>query len=133
MKVIPFGDRILVKRRVVGEKLGAAGIIIASDHTKETETDLADIVYVPDLSFADRELIDNANAIVSSLTKKAAQGDSEALKALLEYNIFLKIKSLRVGDAVMIGRYVGTTFHDNAGSGNLTLVYGSDIIGRVVE
>jgi len=135
-RVIPFGNRLLVKRRKTGDvtdgKFGGTSLVMP-DTTKDRETELADVVYIPEHSFADIELINNAETIIKSLTKKARDGDSEALKALLEYNIFLKIKSIQVGDVVMISKYVGTSFEDNQGSGNLTLIYGSDIIGVVAE
>lgn len=131
VRVVPYGDRILVKRRRIGEKLGS--IIIAADETKERPTDLADVVYMPELTFVDKELVENAQAIVSSLTLKAKEGDHNAVKSLLLLNDYLKIKAIKVGDAVMISKYVGVDFHDNAGGGNLTLVNGSDIIGLVVN
>ncbi len=132
-RIIPFGDRILVKRRVIGDKLGKEGLIIAPDETKERPTDLADVVHVPELTFADKHIIDNSDKIIVGLTKKAQDGDPQALTALLQLNQFLKIKAIKEGDMVMISKYVGIDFHDNAGSGNLTLVNGSDIIGLVVE
>ena len=55
--VMPFGNRILVKRRKVGEKLGS-GLLVAAQETAERPTDVADVVYIPDHSFADRELIE---------------------------------------------------------------------------
>lgn len=132
-KVIPFGDRILVKRRKIGEKLGKSKIIIATDQTRDRPTDLADVVHVPDWSFTDNELIKNAEAIVASLIKKAAQGDDKALLALLRFNQYLSIKNVQVGDTVMISKYVGTDFHDNAGGGMLTLVNTEDLIGVVTN
>lgn len=131
--IIPFGDRILIKRRVVGEKLGKEGIIYAADTTKETKTDIADVVYVPDHTFFDNELISKSGEIASALARKASEGDSNALKALLEFNIYLKIKSIKVGDAIMVGRYSGINFHDNKGSGDMTLVRGDDIIAVITE
>ncbi len=130
-RVIPFGDRLLVKRDKVGEKIGKEGIIIASDELKEKDTDLAVVVSVPEHSFTDKKLIENAEKIVESHTEKAQAGDSEALLALIRYNNYLNIKAIQPGDKVMISKYVGITFHDNKGSGDLTLVDGSDIIGRV--
>lgn len=131
-QVIPFGDRILVKRKKVGQKIGESGILIAADETAERPTDLATVVHVPDHSFADEELIGNAEEIIRGQTQKAKDGDSQSLLALLQFKTYLNIKSIKVGDDVMIGKYVGTTFHDNKGGGNLTLVDGHDIIGRVI-
>lgn len=131
--VIPFGDRILVRRRRIGEKLGS-GLIIASENTAERPTDLADVVYVPDLTFADEQIIENANKIVEAQSKAAQEGNADAFKALLLLNEFLKLKTIKAGDAVMISKYVGTDFHDNENTGQtLTLVNNADIIGLVVN
>lgn len=132
-KIIPLGNRILCKRRKVGETVGKAKLIIAPQETSERDTDLADIVYVPNLSFADKSLLDSADLIIETLTDKAKQGDSDALNSLLSFNYYLKIKALKVGDTVLISKYVGTTFYDNRGSGELTLVLADDIIGMVIN
>ena len=129
-KIIPFGDRLLVRRKTVGKQ---TGMIQLPEEVQDRPTDLADVVYVPEHSFADKELIKNAETIVNEFTAKAKVGDSEALKALLEYNYFLKMKSIKVGDKVMISKYVGITFHDNQGGGDLTLVKDEDIIGLVTD
>ncbi len=131
--IIPFGDRILVKRRIIGDKIGKEKVILTSDNTKERPTDLADVVYVADNTFADNEIISNAEIIIKGLTKKMREGDSEALIALLRLNAFLKMKSIKKGDIVMISKYVGVEFEDNQGGGQLTLVKGDDIIGMVID
>lgn len=130
MKIIPFGNRILVRRRKTGGKVGS---IHLPDQTSERPTDLATVVNIPDHTFCDKQLLEKSDEIIESITKKAIGGDSDALNALLEYNIYLKIKTIQVGDAVMIGKYVGTDFHDNKGGESLTLVLGEDIIGLVVK
>ena len=127
MKIIPLGDRILVKRRVIGEKVGS---IILPQQTAQRSTDLADVVYVPDLTFADRHIVDNQEDIIKSMEKEAVKGNSDALTALLNLNQFLKVKSIKVGDAVMVSKYVGVDFSDTDGK-SLTLVLGSDIIGLI--
>lgn len=129
--IIPFGDRILVRRKIIGEKLGKESIIIATDETKERPTDLAIVVHIPDHTFTDEKIIENAEKIISSLSEKAMQGDSEAFISLIRINDYLKMKSINIGDEVMISRYVGTTFHDNESSGELTLVKLEDVIGLV--
>ena len=68
---IPFGNRILVQKEVVGEKIGKEGIIIATDNTKESVTDIAVVKYVPEHSFADSNLINKAE---SKTALKAAFG-----------------------------------------------------------
>ena len=131
--IIPFGNRLLVKRRVVGDKIGKENIIYAPDSTAEGKTDIADVVYIPEHSFADAELIKNGNSIVNSLIGHAKEGQANALEALLKFNMFLKIKSIKVGDVVMISKYVGMTFSDNRGNENLTVLDGDDIICIVVD
>jgi len=130
MKIIPFGDRILCKRRKVGEKVGS---IILPDRVKERATDIADIISIPELTFADQEILDHAEEIIKNLTEKARSGDSDALITLLRVNEFIKIKTLKEGDAVMISKYVGTEFHEKDNPETLTLVRESDIIGVVSE
>lgn len=131
MQVIPFGDRILVKRQQVGTTAGKDSLIHLPETTATRPTDLATVVYIPEHSFADKQLIEESESIVGSLTNKAKDGDSDALIALLRYNEFLKIKSIAVGDKVFISKYVGTDFHDNKGGESLTLVKGDDVIGIV--
>jgi len=131
-KVIPFGDRILVTREKIGNTLGTEGIIVAAEETSERPTDLAKVAHVPDHSFLDKELISKSESIIKGLSTKAEEGDSEALVALLQLNQYLKIKSIRQGDSVMIGKYVGTDFETTQGEA-LTLVMNNDIIGLVVE
>ena len=130
-KIIPFNNRILVKRRKVGEKVGSEGLIYAPDQTADAPTDLADVVYVPELTFADKEIIDNAEFYVKSLSEKIKLGESEAMISLLRLNEFLKIKSIKAGDAVMIGKYVGTDFNTSDSREQLTLVLDTDIIGLI--
>ena len=129
-KVIPFGSRILVKRHKVGERVGS---IYLPDETKDRDTDIADVVYIPDHSFADKELIDNAETIVAKMAGKAKDGDVDALKAMLEFNSFLKVKSIMVGDQVMVSKYVGTTFNDSQGRSDLTVLNTDDVIALIVE
>ena len=129
--IIPFGDRILVKRKVVGNKLGREGLIVASQETADTATDLAVVVHVPEHTFCDGYLIKNAEEIIERVGRKLKEGDSDALVALLKLNDFLKVKTIKVGDEVFISKYVGITFYDNKGGENLTIVHGEDIIGVV--
>ena len=130
LKVIPFGDRVMVKRRKIGEKVGS---ILLPDETKERPTDLADVTYVPDLTFSDQKILDNAESIIEGLTKKSIEGDADAVVMLLKMNEFVRQKSIRVGDAVMISKYVGTDFIEKGGMDTLTLVRLEDIIGLVVD
>ena len=109
-KVIPLGNRILVKRRRVGNEIGK-GIIVAAQETAERPTDLADVVYIPEHTFADKSIIEKSEDIVKSLTDSATKGDYKALEALLSLNYFLKVKSLKPGDCVFISKYIGTDFN----------------------
>jgi len=131
-KIIPFSDRLLVKRRPIGEKVGAGGIIIAPQKVASRGTDLADVVYVPELTFADKELLNSAEEICRALVLKAREGDSDALIALLRLNEFIKLKSIKPGDSVFISKYTGTDFSDSRDGKDLTLVRDSDVIGLVI-
>lgn len=130
IKIIPLGDRILVRRRKIGQKVG---LIELPDQVKDRNTDLADVIFVPDLTFSDKEILDNAEEIIKTLTKKAINGNIEATKALLEMNTFIKLKSIKVGDAVMISKYVGVDFHGTGDSEGKTLVKADDVIGLVID
>ena len=129
--ILPFGDRILVRRRVIGEKLGS-GILYAPDDVEERKTDLADVVFVPELSFADKEMIDNAEEIIKNHLNMAKGGDAKALEALIDFNDFIRAKLLKPGDAVMLSKYVGINFSDTYND-DLTLVDVKDIIGVIKE
>ncbi len=129
-RIVPYGNRILCRRRPVGEKIGQ-GILVLTDEMKERPTDIADVVYVPEHSFADKELISNAESIIKSLAEKAKNGDSESLKGLLEFNFYLKIKSLQPGDVIFISKYVGTDFHTTEDSRMMTVVSTEDIMGVI--
>ena len=130
MKVIPFGDRILCKRIIVGEK---AGSIYMPDEVKERATDLAEVTYIPDLTFGDKAIMDNAEQIINSIVEQAKTGNSYAINTLLELNNFIKEKSIKVGDKIFISKYVGIDFHETGSNENLTLVNLSDVIGLVVK
>ena len=133
--IIPFGDRILVKRKKVGDAVGDTyekdGVIVRPESNKSAETDLATVVYIPELSFIDKYLIEHSEEIVDSLDKKAREGDTQAFDALLTYNHYLKIKTLKPGDEIFMGKYVGTTFYDSNARDDLTMVRMDDIIGMV--
>ena len=132
-KIIPFGDMILCRRCKVGDKLGKEGLLYAPDQVKSSDTDLADVIHIPDRTFADQHILDNADKIVKSLTEMSLNGDASAFKQLLELNQFIKRKSVKVGDRVFISKYVGTTFNTSDSTEELTLVRDNDIIGLVAE
>ena len=126
-KIIPFGDRILVRRRKIGEKSGS---LYLPEQTADRAIDLADVIYIPDLTFADKALLENSEKIIDSLKDKAIEGNSDALIALLRLNEFIKIKSIKVGDCVFISKYVGTDAYTSDNK-DLTVLNESDIMGVV--
>lgn len=130
MKLIPFGDRILAKRRKVGEKIGN---LYTPDAVKDSNTDIADVVYVPDLTFGDKYILENAEKIIENLIQKACEGDSAALESARSINEFVRIKTLKAGDTIFINKYVGTDFMDNNLRQELSMVKADDIIGLVVK
>lgn len=133
-KVIPLGDRFLVKRRRVGEKIGSAGIIYTTETTADRPTDLADVLYTPEMTFGDKELIENADEIIKKQIEYAKNGDAQALDAVQKFNQFLKLKSIKEGDLVMISKYSGIDFHtSDSDQGYLTLVRGDDIMAVIVQ
>ena len=129
-KIIPFGNRILVRRRKIGEK---AGSIVLPQEVQEKVTDLADVVYVSELTFGDNIILDNAKQIINATIEQAKSGNSYAINTLLEFNNYLKQKSIKTGDVVMISKYVGTDFHETGSAETLTLVNSEDIIGIVID
>lgn len=129
-RMIPFGERILVKRKVVGEKVGR---IVLPEDVAERATDLATVVFIPEASLADEKILENAPAMIEALTKKVLTGDSDAMIALLRLGEFCKLRSIEVGDEVMISKYVGVDYHETGSQEQLTLVNLSDVIGLVVK
>lgn len=135
-KIIPFKDTLLCKRRKVGATLKGGkteGGIILPEETQDRSTDLADVTEVAELTFADQQILDNAEKIVESLTKKASEGDCEALKSLFEINDFVKRKSIKVGDAIFLARYSGTDFFATGVTEQQTIIRLEDILGLVVN
>lgn len=130
--IIPFGDRILVRREQVGSTVGKEDIILVSDNVASRLTDIAEVVYVPDHTFIDKELLGGAEEMVSALSVAVKRdGDSDAMMSLLRFNDYCRIKSLKVGDKVMVSKHVGITFNDNMHEGELTVLNSSDVIGVV--
>lgn len=129
-KLIPYGTRLLVKRRKVDQ---VSIHIILPDETAGMPTDIADVVATPDQSFCDKELIANSEAIILGLSKRAQEGDGQAFKALLEFNEYLRVVTLKPGDTLMIGKYIGTDFLIQETNQYLTVMDGSGIYCKVVE
>lgn len=129
-KLIPYGTRLLVKRRKVEQQ---STHIILPDEVAGLPTDIADVVSVPDQSFCDKELISNSETIIKGLTEKAKSGDGVAFKALLEFNEYLRLITIKPGDVLMIGKYIGTDFLIQETNQYLTVMDGSGIYAKVVE
>lgn len=132
--IIPFGDRILCKRKEIGKTIGKAGIIVTSQKTEERTTDIAKVVYIPDITDVDKELISSSKDIITSLGKKAKEGKAEAIDALRSLNDYYKLKNIKVGDQIFLTRYTGVDFEETDNPGTmLTMVRLDDIQGVIVE
>lgn len=129
-KLIPYGTRLLVKRRKVEQ---TSSHIILPDEVAGMPTDIADVVAVPDQSLCDKELLANSEQIIKGLSVKASQGDAAAVKALFEFNEYLRMITLKPGDTLMIGKYIGTDFLIQETNQYLTVMDGSGIYCKVVE
>lgn len=132
-KIIPFGDRLLCRRRVIGEKLGAEGLIVAADETADRPTDVADVTYAPEHTFVDKMLLDNAETAVKALGKKMREGDSHAYNALRDYGKFITKMAVRAGDVISISKHVGIDFDEKTTGIRYTLVNRDDVIGLVID
>ena len=135
-KIIPFKDTLLVKRRPVSSTLTdgkTKGGIFLPDKVESSFTDIADVVQVPEFTFSDKKIIDNAEKMIDGLTKKVIAGDDNALQALLDLNDFIVRKSIKVGDAVFLSKYAGTDFTSTDSNELQTLIKCSDINGLVVS
>lgn len=106
-KLIPYGTRILVKRRKVEDK---SSHIILPDEVKNLPTDVADVIDVPEQTFTDQKLIANASNIIEALVVKACGGDAAAVKSLLEFREYLQVMTIKRGDVLLMARYGGTDF-----------------------
>ena len=109
-RIIPFGDRVLVKRQKTGEHR-VKGTIVLPDEVEQRDTDIATVKFIPDLTFTDQTLLKDAEGIIEGLSGRA-KDEPEALKQLLNLNQYLKLRTLKVGDMVMMSKYVGTDFKD---------------------
>lgn len=131
-RILPFGNRIVVKRRPIGKTLGS-GILVAADDTAERLTEIADVVALPDLTFADKAMLENAEAIIASLAEMAKDGDAKAIDSLMEFNRYLQVKTLRVGDVIMVGKYTGIDFNIGETGEMLSITDPEGIRGLIVE
>ncbi len=67
------------------------------------------------------------------MSEKAKAGDPNAFQQLIQFGHYLKLKSIKVGDNVMISKHVGVTFHDNQGGEELTMLDAENVIGVVIN
>lgn len=129
-KLIPYGERILVKRRKVEDK---SAHIILPDEVKNLPTDIADVIAVPDRSFTDLAILQNADKIINALTEKAKQGDALAVDSLMKMNSFLRVMTIQPGDVLLMARYGGTDFLIQETNQTLCVTDANGIYARVVE
>lgn len=129
-RLVPYGTRILVKRRKVEQ---TSNHIILPDEVANMPTDIADVVAVPEQSFADKTLIAKSEQIIIGLAKKAEEGDGQSFKALLDFNEYLRVITLKPNDVLLIGKYIGTDFLIQETNQYLTVMDGSGIYAKVVE
>ncbi len=129
-KLIPYGNRILVKRRKVEDR---SSHIILPDEVKNLPTDIADVIAVPEQSFVDKKLILNAETIINALEKKANEGDSSAVEALFKFNEYLRIMTIKSGDVLLMARYGGTDFLIQETNQTLCVCDHNGIYARVIE
>lgn len=129
-KLVPYGNRILVKRRKVEDK---SSHIILPDEVKNLPTDIADVVAVPEQSFVDKKLIANAETIINALEKKANEGDSSAVEALFKFNDYLRVMTIKPGDVLLMARYGGTDFLIQETNQTLCVTDANGIYALVIE
>jgi len=129
-KLVPYGCRILVKRRKVEDK---SSHIILPDEIKNLPTDIADVVEVPEQSFADRKLLMMAESIINALTLKATQGDAHAVDSLLKFKEYLQVMTIKKGDVLLMARYGGTDFLIQETNQMLCVAEPTGIYALVVE
>ncbi len=132
-RVHPCGDRIMVKRRIIGDTIGKAGIIVTAEETKERTTDIVDVLYVPDKHSAMQVLVASAESIIKALEKRLHEtGDPKCVESLLTMNEIQEKESVKVGDTLFIGKYNGIDFEDSDNE-KATLVNVKDIICKVKQ
>ena len=129
-KLIPYGTRILVKRRKVEDK---SSHIILPDEVKNLPTDIADVIEVPEQSFTDQRLIANSGAIITALTQKACEGDALAVDSLLKFREYLQVMTIKKGDVLLMARYGGTDFLIQETNQMLCVCEATGIYALVVE
>jgi len=131
-KVKPFGNFILVEKLKVGEKIGKENIIIATDVTQDTNTDIATIVDMPDHTFCDKLLIKQSAGMIDGLINSVKEGSGKAMESLIMFNAYLRHKSLLVGDKIYIRKYGGSVWGSGSGDEQF-LIDRDDVLGLVID
>lgn len=129
-KLVPWGTRILVKRRKVEDR---STHIILPDEVKNLPTDIADVIEVPEQTMVDKEVLKNAENIITSLNLRAGNGDAAALDSLLKFKEYLLIMTTKPGDTILMARYGGTDFLIQETNQTLCVTDHNGIYCRVVE
>lgn len=129
-KLIPWGTKLLVKRRKVEDR---SGHIILPDEVKNLSTDIADVVEVPEQTMVDTQLLRNAETIIKELTAKANLGDSGAVEAMFKFKEYLLVMTTKPGDVILLARYGGTDFLIQETNQTLCVTDSNGIYARVVE
>ena len=130
-KLVPFGERYLVRRKMLKDVKPNEGSIVLTQEIEERLTEMAEVRFVPMLTEAEKALIEAAPELIAKMTKFAKEGDSEAYKTLQNISHLLRLRTIRPGDMVMISKYVGIEYYEPSGGETLTVVNGEDIIGVV--
>lgn len=129
IRILPFGDRVLVKRVTTGE-IRKGSLIVFTDKTDSNESELAYVVAVPTNKFVDKCVEFTEEYLIKSIRKRLLNGEIELLKDIKEYNEYITLKKLKPGDKIMVSKYVGTVVDDEQAKNTTTFVRISDIVGR---
>lgn len=135
-KIIPWGNKILIRRRKVGGedgKIGKEGILFAADTTKEVQMEIADVVCVPEMTFCDEELIKNSDKIINAHMAKALEGNAASSQFLMDFKEYLRLKTIQPGKVLFVGKYVGIDFNVEETGEKLSFMTPEGIYGEVVE
>ncbi len=134
--VIPFGPRVVVQKLKVGEKIEGS-CLFRSEAAADVEMDAAKILYISDCKDIDTKFVKVQEELRDVFLRKALSGDPASMQAYISCCNHAKevhaLSSLYVGQYVMIGKYVGTSFLRGKLSDLLWVLWASDVMGRYVE
>lgn len=129
-KLVPWGTKLLVKRRKVEDK---SSHILLPDEIKNLPTDIADVIEVPERTMVDNEILRSTEEIIKALGAKARQGDAAASEELRNLADYLRIMTTKPGDVILMSRYGGTDFLIQETNQTLCVTDHNGIYCRVVE